>query len=229
MENLNQFQINILCFLLFKPQSRFKELNTEQLTTDNFSYHIRSLIRLELIKKEGQLYFLTSKGKMVANKMDTATKTVEKQPKVSVMIIPHKKIDGVEKYLIQQRTKEPYFGYWGFISGKIKFGETLEQTVIRELMEEAGVGGKPKFCYEIHEMVYDKKSQEQLEDKFFHIMEVTNITGEIKDTQEGKNTWLSAPEFKSITPKYHNEQDLMDWFLEGDFKLKEEKYFIEKF
>ena len=229
MDNLNAIQTKILCSLLFNPQSRFKDLNVDQLTTDNFSYHIKSLLGLGLIEKEGVFYCLTNKGKMVAGKLDTETKTVEKQPKVSVIIIPHQTINGEEKFLIQQRRKEPYFGYWGFISGKVKFGETLEETVLRELEEESGISGKAKFCYEIHEMVYSKENGEQLEDKFFHVVEVTDLSGEIRDTQEGKNEMLTVAEFRKITPKYHNEDDLMTWFLEKDFKFKEEKYYIEKF
>ncbi|MFA6007928.1 MAG: NUDIX hydrolase [Candidatus Shapirobacteria bacterium] len=229
MDKINEIQAKILCSLLFNPKARFKDLNIDQLTTDNFSYHIKSLLNLELIKKENNFYCLTNKGKMVAGKMDTTTNTVEKQPKVSVIIVPHQIIKGEEKFLIQQRTKEPYFGYWGFISGKIKFGETLEESVLRELGEESGITGKTKFCYEIHEMVYDKNTNEQLEDKFFHVVEVTDIKGEIKDTQEGRNKMMTVAEFRKIVPKYHNEDDLMTWFLNKDFKFKEEKYYIEKF
>lgn len=167
---------------------------------------------------------------MAAAKIDTASGTVEKQPKVSVIVIPHSIIGGEERYLIQQRTKEPYFGYWGFISGKVRFGETLTETAERELKEETGMKGSFRFCYEIHEMVYDKQSGEQLEDKFFHIMEAYDLTGKLKaKTIEGKCKFVGVEEFWPIKPKYHNEDDLFRWFLEKDFKLKEEKYYIEKF
>lgn len=230
MDNLNQIQIKILSVLLFKPRSRFKQLNLDFLTTDNFSYHIKSLLSNGLIAKEGLYYSLTASGKMLAGKLDTTTHTLEKQPKVSVILIPHQKINGVTKYLIQKRTKEPYFGYWGFIAGKVKFGETLSQTTQRELFEEAGIQGESRFCYEIHEMVYDKNTGSQLEDKFFQVMEVINLIGDlISQTQEGYNQFVTPAEFKIITPKYHNEQDLFDWFLAKDFKFKEEKYYIDKF
>ena len=95
--------------------------------------------------------------------------------------------------------------------------------------EETGMVGKPKFCYEIHEMVYDKNTGQQLEDKFFHLMEVTDLTGKLRDTPEGKNQMMTAEEFYKTDPKYHNEVDLLNWFLKKDFKFKEEKYYIEKF
>lgn len=230
MENLTTPQLKILTTLLFSPKSRFKELNTDCLETDSFSYYIRLLIKDGLIIKEGLFYSLTSKGKMAAGKIDTATHTVEKQPKVSVIIIPHKRVGKEELFLIQQRTKEPYFGYWGFITGKVRFGETLEQTAQRELEEESGLKGEFKFCYEIHEMVYDRALGGQLEDKFFHIMEVFNLSGNLlENTKEGNTKFVSAKEFKEIGPKYHNEEDIFNWFLKKDFKFKEEKYYIEKF
>ena len=230
MENLSQIQIKILTGLLFNPKSRFKELNTDKLSTDAFSYHIRTLAGGGFIVKNGTFYSLTTKGKMFAGKVDTETHTVEKQPKVSVILIPHKKFGKKEKYLVQQRTKEPYFGYWGFMTGKVKFGETLAQTAARELKEEAGIQGTVKLCYELHEMVYDKNTLEQLEDKFFHVLEVFDLCGEVVgSTREGVVKFVGVSEFKKLSPKYHNEQDIMDWFLKKDFGFKEEKYYIEKF
>ncbi|KKT77666.1 MAG: NUDIX hydrolase [Microgenomates group bacterium GW2011_GWA1_Microgenomates_45_10] len=183
-----------------------------------------------MIHKDINRYALTAPGKMAAARLDTASGTVEKQPKISVYLIPHLKTGGIERYLVQERKKEPYFGYWGFITGKIRFGETLGETAERELAEETGLTGAFRFCYEIHEMVYDKKSGNQLEDKFFHVMEAFDLSGKVKTrTIEGRNKYVTAEEFWPLTPKYHNEDDLFRWFLEKDFKLKEEKYYIDKF
>lgn len=230
MENPNPIQIKILSTLLFNPKARFKELNIDSLTTDNFSYHIKSLLTNELIKKDGYFYSLTSKGKMIAGKVDTDTHTIEKQPKVSVIVVPYKYFGKTRKFLVQQRTKEPYFGYWGFMTGKVRFGETLSETAQRELKEEGGINGKFKFRFEIHEMVYDKNTKEQLEDKFFHIMEAYDLLGDIPEkTKEGNNKFVTVEEFRKLNPKYHNEDDILTWFLKKDFKFKEEKYYVEKF
>ena len=222
--------MKILSQLLFNPKSRFRDLNKDHLTTDHFSYHLRTLVGSGLVKKEDSKYSLTLKGKMLAGKIDTAVHKVEKQPKVSVVIIPHKTVKGKEMFLIQERTKEPYFGYKGFITGKVKYGETITETAERELEEEAGIGGKFRFCYEIHEMVYDKATGEQLEDKFFHVIECYDLFGKVSEkTLEGKNKFLTEGEFKRMKPIYHNEIDLLNWFLKKDFKFKEQKYIIESF
>jgi 8-oxo-dGTP pyrophosphatase MutT (NUDIX family) len=230
MEKLNQAELVILSRLLFNPEARFRELNTDRISTDRFSYYLRLLLNGGLIQKRGLFYSLTAKGKMTAAKIDTTSRTIEGQPKVSIILIAHRPENGGEKFLIQQRTKEPYFGYWGFPAGKIKFGETLPQTAERELREEAGMGGRFRFCYEIHEMVYDKVSGDQREDKFFHVIEAFDLTGSLcQKTVEGKNKFVTPEEFLTITPKYHNENDLLNWFLKKDFRFKEEKYSIEKF
>jgi 8-oxo-dGTP pyrophosphatase MutT (NUDIX family) len=230
MDNLNPIQLKILSTLLFNPKARFRDLNTDSMATDHFSYHLRSLVKEGFIKKEKLTYSLTSKGKMLAGKIDTSVHKMEKQPKVSVIIIPHKTIKNKEVFLIQQRTKEPYFGYKGFIAGKVKFGETLQETAKRELKEEAGIGGKFRFCYEIHEMTYDKATGEQLEDKFFHIVECYDLEGKInKKTPEGLNKFVTVEEFMKMKPIFHNEVDLLNWFLNKDFKFKEQKYLIESF
>lgn len=230
MENLNQIQMKVLTKLLFNPKARFRDLNAEHLSTDNFSYYIRFLIKSGLIKKEGYFYSLTTKGKMVAGKIDTDSHTLEKQPKISIIVIPHKLIGGKQKFLIQQRKKEPYFGYWGFMTGKIRYGQTLGEVAERELEEEIGIKARFKFCYEIHEMVYDKKTGEQLEDKFFHVIEATDLKGEvIENTKEGQNKFVTVGEFRKMRPKYHNENDILTWFLNKDYSFKEEKYYIEKF
>ncbi|MFA6981492.1 MAG: NUDIX domain-containing protein [Patescibacteria group bacterium] len=193
--------MKILSLLLFKPGARFKELNIDSLGTDDFSYHVRCLLAEGFIVKERYSYSLSSKGKMLAGKIDTNTHTLEKQPKVGVLVIPHMKFGKEEKFLIQQRTKEPYFGYWGFMTGKVRFGETLEMTAGREMEEEAGMRGKFKLCYELHEMVYDKNTMEQLEDKFFHVVEAYDLEGDIADkTQEGNNGFYTVEEFRKLSP-----------------------------
>ncbi len=220
--------MEILRYLLFYPASRFSEINKTKLDTDKFNYHLKTLIKQKLVEKIDNKYFLTLKGKEFSNTMDTDSKIVEKQPKVSVLIVPAIKEKGIIKYIVQKRLKEPYFGYIGFMTGKVRFGETIEETCKRELNEEMNLTADFKYRYLLHEMVYDKKGS-ILEDKFFNVVEAFNITGELKNIEGGENFYVNKDEFLKLNPVYHNEFDIFKWYLEERSDFIEQKYYISSF
>lgn len=228
MDNLNPLQMEILRELLFHPKIKFTRLNKNKIPSDHFSYHLRILKDLNLIKVQEGSYELTVSGKEYANRMDVVSKTLERQPKISVLIIPVKKFKGVTKYMVSTRLKEPYYGYSGFMTGKIRYGETIQEAARRELKEETNYTAKFKFLYLLHEMVYDLDGN-MLEDKFFNVVEATDIKGELVDEEGSKNTWVTEEEFYKMDPKYHNEIEIYEWYRAKDYSFKEFKYYIEKF
>ncbi len=231
MNNLHKIQMQIIRELTFSPLVKFSKLNKNHIDSDKFSYHLRTLFDDGFIDKtNNDEYSLTNKGKIYSSHMDTDTERIELLPKTSVLVIPINNLGKDLKYLIHTRTKEPYFGYSGCIAGKIRFGETVEETAKRELNEEAGILGEDfSYGYTLHEMVYNKEGQ-QLEDKFFNVVSFHGFTGIIKSqTQDGKNKWVTEKEFKATNPLFHNEIDIFNWFLDGKKGFLEEKYYIEKY
>lgn len=229
MENLHPVQMHILCELLFRPIALFTDLNMDGMTSDHFSYHIRELLKRQFVVKLIKGYTLTDEGKEFANRMDTDTQTMEKQPKVSVVLCPYRVRDGITEYAIHTRLKEPYYGYTGFMTGKVRYGETVVEAAQRELYEEMRLSGTCTPLYVLHEMVYDKTGK-MLEDKFFNAVLVHDIVGELLEIFEGgRNKWVTREEFFRLTPRYHNEDEIFLWFEKRDKKFKEKKYFIEGF
>lgn len=229
MQDLHKIQMRILRELLFKPHSRFTDLNANGLTNDHLSYHVRALKELGLVEKDVDRYSLTIQGKEFANRMDTDQNSLEKQPKVAVLIIPETELDGTIKYAIQTRLKEPYYGYRGFMSGKVRFGEKIFETAARELREEMNLEAEYEYLYTLHEIVYDKEGS-LLEDKFFNIIRAFNIKGKLLEEYEGgSNEWLSLAEFNVMSPKFHNEDEIMQWALDKSHGFKEEIYYIDSF
>ena len=58
---LHPIQTKILNLLSLKTRARFSELNSEKISNDQFNFHLKRLINLELVNKdlESGLYELT--------------------------------------------------------------------------------------------------------------------------------------------------------------------------
>lgn len=230
MEELHPVQMQILRELVFNPDAKFSQLNISGVSNDHFSYHIRVLQEKMLIVKSEEGYCLSEKGKIYSTKIDTSSMKLEKQPKVSVLVSAVLKKSKRKYYAIQQRLKEPYYGYYGFITGKVKWGETIDEAALRELDEEMGLTGKPKLSFILHEMVY-KKDGEMLEDKYFHCVTVEVSDDTLVTKGEGcENSWFTKTGFMNLDPKYHSEEKIFRWFEKfDDVQFIEEKYYIEEF
>lgn len=189
----HEVQIAVLRYLLFHPAATFAELQkTSDLTSDHFNFHIKKLLSSQLIEKSESSYRLTPAGKEYANRLDTDENIIEKQPKVSVALIIERTHEGQQEFLVQQRLKHPYFGFWGRLGGKVRWGESFEEAAKRELKEETGLDGEFTFKSVFRKRDYDKATDDLLEDKVFIIMYTDNASGElIVDFEGGHNEWLT--------------------------------------
>ncbi len=191
-------QMVILRELLFHPSVSFAKLQKiTGMTSDHFNFHLQKLIELKLVEKVSRgTYSLSPRGKEYANKLDTDSNTVERQPKTAVILaIERLKKDGTKEYLFQERLKQPYFGFWGFATGKVRWGETITQTAERELLEETGLLANHRVAGVYHELVYQQETGEQLEDKIFFVVHCTNTKGKLLEAFEGgRNRWMTREE-----------------------------------
>jgi ADP-ribose pyrophosphatase YjhB (NUDIX family) len=221
--NVHGAQTSILRELLFRPQAGYAELQKPTgLTSDHFNFHIARLVELKLVEKVARgEYRLTPRGKEYANKLDTDQNTIERQPKCAVLLAVEKTIRGESHFLFQERLKHPYYGFWGLLSGKIRWGETILETAARELMEEAGIEADWEYKGVYHEQARQADDQELLEDKIFHIVRGTNPRGKLADFEGGHNDWLTRTEARSkdkIYPSFDIELDI----ALGDHKIVEQ-------
>lgn len=184
-------QMQILRHLLLSPGAGFAELQKQtELTSDHFNFHIKKLVEEHFVeKRETGEYVLTRAGKEYANRMDTDDNVIEKQPKISVALIIE---NDKGEFLAQQRLKQPYYGFWGRPTGKIRWGEIMVEAATRELDEETGLTADLTVAGFYHKMDYDKDSGELLEDKIFVLIYGTNPQGELIVDGEGHhNEWMS--------------------------------------
>jgi ADP-ribose pyrophosphatase YjhB (NUDIX family) len=187
-------QTIILRELLFTTHASFGALRKlTSLESDLFNFHLKKLIEHRYVEKQTTgRYALTVKGKTYANRMDASEGMIEKQPKLSVVVIIE---DSDGKQLFQERRKQPYYGYWGHPTGKIRWGETIVQAAERELREETGLTAKLRVVGLYHKLDYDKTSLELREDKYFCIVHGIEAQGLLQDSLGCHNEWLTVQEF----------------------------------
>jgi len=56
-------------------------------------------------------------------------------PRVAVSVLCHRD----DEYLVVQRGKPPFKGYWSLPGGLVELGEPLHEAALRELREETGI------------------------------------------------------------------------------------------
>lgn len=227
---IHPVQAKILRELLFKPEARFSELNIEGLTSDHFTFHINQLIDSDLINKVSNgKYGLTTKGKEFANRLDTDTARIERQPKIGVLVVATQGIGKNTKYLVQKRLKQPYYNFTGFMTGKIRWGETAKETALRETKEETGLSAEIKFSGIKHKMDYSMEGA-LLEDKFFFVFWARKVKGTLKEKFEGgENKWLTEKEIFNIPDLFDGVKDSIEMVKNSRITFLETKYQVKKY
>jgi 8-oxo-dGTP pyrophosphatase MutT (NUDIX family) len=195
-------QTAILRELLFYPEARFSSLQKKtSLDSDHFKFHTNRLLETGYIEKnESGKYSLTPKGKEFANKLDTESNTIERQPKSAVIIVLQ---NGDGSVLVQERLKQPYYGFYGYPGGKIRWGETIIQAAERELGEETGLHASLTYRGVYHEHVKSAETGDLLEDKIFHVVFGSHPIGTLTDQFEGgRNEWMLLEDLENQPKKY---------------------------
>lgn len=229
---IHDAQTKILRELLFLPATNFAELQkVSGLESDHAKFHIKRLVDVGYVEKHGLLYQLSINGKEYANKLDTDAGVIERQPKVAVLLIVEREVDGEKQYVLQQRRKHPYFGYWGAPTGKIRWGESITETASRELMEETGLTASFVYRGINHERVRHQETGEIVEDKIFHLMFTDKATGTMKlEFDGGRNAWRTMAEMKDEPKKYKGFYEEMEAGIRGNAFLDHvEEYTKEEF
>lgn len=218
-------QMAILRQLLVAGDSSFSQLvAVTGLSSDHANFHVKKLLAaalLERIPKEYGKYRLTRRGKEYANRMDTDDLTIEKQPKVVVDI-------GIEdasgRFIFQERRKQPYAGYWGFPTGKMRWGETILEAAARELHEETGLTADLRMIGTHHKLDYDENG-ELLEDKILFLVHGVNPRGTLlAETETHTNQWLHPAEYAKLEKRFGDIDETLRYIRAEQPFLTETRY-----
>lgn len=197
-------QVHVLHSLLFADRARFSSLNPGGVSNDHFTFHLRQLQRMGLVEKDVESqYRLTQRGKEFANRIAPEQSALTRQAKIGVSVVAIRKQGRQRQYLVQQRLKHPYFGFYGFITDPIRWGETVVKAAERELLREAGLRGMFRVAGVEHRLDYlsDGKLQE---DKFFYVVAAEQVVGDLRQPKTGgRNQWLTAAEILKLPKQFH--------------------------
>jgi ADP-ribose pyrophosphatase YjhB (NUDIX family) len=216
-------QMQILNHLLHVESAKFSDLQKSlSLDSDYVTFHINALVKEGFVDKHDTGYVLSKKGKEYANRMDTDEQVIEKQPKLSIALVIEN-LNGM--FLAQQRLKQPYFGYWGRPTGKIRWGETMEQAAAREALEETGLTADWRIACLYHKMDFTADTNDILEDKYFIVAHGTNPKGAlITEFDGGKNAWMTNKELLGQDKVFETIVELNQIITSGKAAIFEKRH-----
>ena len=128
--------------------------------------------------------------------------TTERKPvDVAVGVL----IDAEGRFLMTSRPEgKVYAGYWEFPGGKLEAGETVEQALRRELLEELGIRIGPTAPWQIELMDYPHARVR------LHFCKVFEWSGAFQMREQQAMAWQTLPVL--VTPVLPGTVPVLQWF-----------------
>ncbi|MBI4067925.1 NUDIX hydrolase [Candidatus Kaiserbacteria bacterium] len=181
-------QKHILKRLAENKTLRYAQIKPPRVEGNQFSYHLKTLIRRGYVMHKNTAYALTTKGVHYSTQVTFEHFSLRVQPKITTLIVCK---NSKGEYLAYTRNKQPFLGMDGFPYGKVHLGERVAVAAERELKEKAGISAELKQKGVMYLLVTDSAG-EVIAHTLFHIFLGTKPKGEIViDSPIGKIRWLS--------------------------------------
>lgn len=109
-----------------------------------------------------------------------------------------------------KKENDMHEGKWNGLGGKFEYGETPEECVIREVLEESGLSiNNPKLQGFITFPAFD-----QFEDWYVFVFTADEFTGELIDSPEGNLEWIKNDNLVDLK-LWEGDKIFMGWFDSG--------------
>ena len=146
---------------------------------------------------------------------ENKTQAVRKHTEVAVGVLLRES-DGA--LLITSRpTGKPYAGYWEFPGGKLEQGESVEQALRRELIEELGVTIGRAHAWKVTEHDYPHALVR------LHWCKVTQWTGEFEMREGQQMSWQQLP--LQVHPVLPGAYPVLQWLSDERGLQFEQSYY----
>ncbi|NPE26936.1 NUDIX domain-containing protein [Methanococcoides sp. SA1] len=185
----------ILRKLMHVPKMGFNELWGNEGESNKFAYHLRVLVEDGLVCKDDEKYCLTNGGKRFCAYIEGGSGKKSRFPLLGILAVIYDEVE--DRYLVMKRTKEPFYGVWGLVGGKMGFDDYIEECGRREILEETGLE-----CDVELKGIFSSKTYCGEELGYNHQMFVVlgrNPRGELKKGgREGDGVWMSLGEIEGL-------------------------------
>jgi ADP-ribose pyrophosphatase YjhB (NUDIX family) len=227
--DVNEVQSHIMLRLYANDALRFSEINNQGLPSDQFSYHLRQLIKYGLVEKTpDNLYKLSVTGRSRAIMLDSRSSKFIEQGFVACRVILARQQDDHRQYLMQKRTRVPYLGHIAEPGGKVLFGEDVLQAAQRNMLIETGLRCDMTLRGITH--FKDSYQGEIVQDKFFFVVYATNPISTLQPQgPTGENMWMTLEEITN-NPKVHEGVIAMIQMAETkSLQFLEEEHYTDEY
>lgn len=130
-------QKHILTYLTYHKTAKFSELQPPRVKTNLFSYHLKLLIKNDMIEHADDGYTLTILGLAYIDRLNDAGEFAYQQPKMVTMFVIQNGDGGI---LLERRTKQPYIDTWTLPNGKLSIDdESLHDAAVGEINAKLGI------------------------------------------------------------------------------------------
>lgn len=206
--------------LIHTKEAKFSELWDKSVESNAFTYHLKKLEQDGLIEKKGDAYSLTFKGRQESAFIEGDSGERALMPTLTVVVM----VKDNNRVLVQKRLKEPFYGYHGFISGKINFGLNVLECAARDLFEETSLNAD----FELKGFTMTKTFDDDrlAFHHFFYFVVATNPRGVLKTkSHKEENFWVNIEDIDKIENKFPDFDKYRVLDMEGRFFIREvERY-----
>ena len=227
--SVNGIQASIIRQLLQHESMRFAELNVDNISSDQFSYHLRQLVKRSIVNKTGDnRYSLSNQGKGRAIMLSSRRDSFIAQAFVAVRVVLTKVEGGKEYFLLQRRVLVPYQGTIGTPGDKILFGETTQETAVRAMREQTGLLCDVQFKGVRH--IMDVFESEIMQDKFFFVFSASNPRSKLAPSgPTGTNEWMTLDELKATGKSVQGGLEILDVAKGDRMSFEEVTYVVDSY
>lgn len=227
--DLNNIQAGIIRQLFLKEDLRFAEINIEHVPSDQFSYHLRQLIKYGLIEKTPeQKYRLSVMGRTRAIMLYPDKDGFIEQGFLAVRLVLAKEENGKQLFLIQKRRAVPFKGSYSTPGDKILFSEDVHTAARRAMLLQTGLECDVELKGVKHYM--DNYLGKIVQDKYFFVFLASNPRGTLKvEGRTGTNMWLTYKQATMTPPGIQGAKDIIDTALGNHFTFEEQTFLIDQY